>query len=905
MKKTYNLILFIALALTLQAQPGTPDLSFGKKGFISHSIHSSRKSVPAQPRDIFQLHDGKIIVLFGTLGNQFGRFFPDGRIDSTYDGTGYSESFTGSAVAAVMQADEKIVALANTDDYNTNFMLVRFNTDGTIDRGFGYNGYQIQDLGSNIDYPASLIMQPDGKILAGGSTNRNGKDEFAILRLDRNGNPDNSFGVGGMITTSFESSTSAKALILLPDNSIMAFGGFYNNPAGDLAMAKYKSDGSVDSLFGTSGKLVLTFGQFMGMGCVLYQASNNKILLGGISSDISGRSRFKLGRFNTDGTLDLSYNDSGFSTVDFDPSTWNLINNIALQPDGKTLLSGMIQDGVISYFGLARLNQDGTQDMGFGTRGKQVFNLNTNNSIWNYSMKLLSSGNILMDGATFDNSDSSLAYRFHLVEFDTIANLYSGFGKDGVLSSFVPKGDFSYQIGSFQADGKPICFVNDGEFFSNDTYLQRFNLDGTVDSSFAPNGKRNIVNGIHKVLPDGKFLVLPYTPDSIYLNIYKYLQSGEPDPGFGNNGVLRVINNNKSNNNAITQLTDGKIIIAGTNPINGYDHWYLQRFNADGTMDNQFGNNGAVATTFEDFEYIQDIGIQADGKLNVIGIGYIQTPFGDNLDGLLARYNTDGKLDTSLLHTGKKIFDYSNSDIVYQLTIQKDQKIIVAGGSYDYSNDPFFLIRLNADGTMDKNFGLNGRQGISSVAYHLLTSDQKILVAESVLGQENKHFMQLTRLQPNGSIDNSFGINGIAQNVFLNEDNQFFFANSYKNLVYLSGNSFGKDFTGIIARYHLDSTGNVLQCPVNKLAYTGNLHCSAEVNDIDPVVPTGQTINAYTYKLSGATKASGTGTASGKTFYKGITFVQYTSTSDTSMHCSFSVEVKDTTAPLITHFIAV
>ncbi len=197
--------------------------------------------------------DGKIVAV-GQDSSDFAlaRYNADGSLDSSF-GTGgkVTTDFGGSdaALAAVLQPDGKIVAVGTSA---ADFALARYNTDGSLDTSFGTGGKVTTDFGGT-DQAWAAVLQPDGKIVAAGLASA----DFALARYNTNGSLDTSFGTGGKVTTSFEGSDQARAVVLQPDGKIVAVG--WDNGV-EFALARYNTDGLLDSSFGTGGKVTTDFG---------------------------------------------------------------------------------------------------------------------------------------------------------------------------------------------------------------------------------------------------------------------------------------------------------------------------------------------------------------------------------------------------------------------------------------------------------------------------------------------------------------------------------------------------------------------------------------------------------------------------------------------------------------------
>jgi uncharacterized delta-60 repeat protein len=209
---------------------GTADTGFGSFGGVSIGSpleYERANAVVIQP-------DGKIVA----GGSHLIRLNSNGSIDTTFSPGLRSLPYTANDIA--VQSDGKIlIGGTNVED----FLITRFNTNGTVDNSFGHNGTATIEFGNfNYDVANSIVLQTDGSILAGGysqirnATQRN----FAVARLSPNGTLDNRFGNGGKVTTAFgNGSQEIWGLTLQNDGKLIAVGETFNGNDHDFAIARY------------------------------------------------------------------------------------------------------------------------------------------------------------------------------------------------------------------------------------------------------------------------------------------------------------------------------------------------------------------------------------------------------------------------------------------------------------------------------------------------------------------------------------------------------------------------------------------------------------------------------------------------------------------------------------------
>ncbi|MGI8786950.1 MAG: FG-GAP-like repeat-containing protein [Pyrinomonadaceae bacterium] len=286
-----------------------------------------------------------------------------------------------------------------------NFGLARYNTDGSLDTTFGTNGLVITNIAANkADVPMALALQPDGKIVAAGF---NGAaiapqipSDFVLVRYNSNGSLDSTFGTGGIVITDFNNDVDfASSLVIQPDGKMIAGGWTYTlaNHSYDFALARYNSNGSLDNSFGSGGKVVADLsgapnipgGDIM-TGMVLQP--DGKILCAGTGepNQQTTLTDFVIARFNPNGSLDSTFGTNGKVSTDFNGS-YDFASSIALQPDGRFVVAGVangrlenrlatdlhinyddysIHSPTTSDFAVARYNPNGSLDLSFGTGGK-------------------------------------------------------------------------------------------------------------------------------------------------------------------------------------------------------------------------------------------------------------------------------------------------------------------------------------------------------------------------------------------------------------------------------------------------------------------------------------------------------------------------------------------------------
>lgn len=335
---------------------------------------------------------------------------------------------------------------------------------------------------------------------------------------------------------------------------------------------------------------------------------------------------------------------------------------------------------------------------------------------------------------------------------------------------------------AIQPDGKILV---GGEIFTTELHaftIVRYLPDGTVDESFGDNGKVQTAIagggvGIYNlsVLKNGKILAAGYGLVFFQFPIYQspilaqYLPDGSPDPSFGDNGVVTI--NTRSIGTVTTRgmavMEDGRIVQAGSN---SQQNTTVLRYMPDGSLDNTFGVNGISNLYLSGIDNINCLVLQPDGKI-IIGGSYDINSSSANF--LIARFKTDGTLDSSFGYNGKRIIDYNSStDVIYSLALQPDGKILAAGSvaPAGIGTSAMCVVRFNPDGFYDSSFGNNGialatiDNYYTSAAGIVLQSDGKITACgRAVTASDDvpgKLLFLVGQFKADGSLNTTFGDGG-------------------------------------------------------------------------------------------------------------------------------------------------
>jgi uncharacterized delta-60 repeat protein len=318
----------------------------------------------------------------GTLDPSFGI---GGKVTTDFKDNGFDLLY-----ALALQPDGKLIGGGRTtppggsQGGNFDFALARYNSDGSLDPTFGNKGKVTTDFETQDDAIRALAIQPDGKIIAVGRAMVSGSTDFALVRYNPDGSLDPTFGNNGKVTTAFGTGYErGLTIVLQPDGKAVVAGSVYvDTPrviSPDFGLVRYNSDGSLDTSFGNGGKAITDFGGFDQVRALLMQPDGKIVAAGSAGVPGSVDLNFGLARYNPDGSLDPTFGDNGKVSTDF--GSLERAYALLLQPDGKIVAAGASTFRGREVSALARYDPDGTLDASFGNDGRLMTDFGTNSQI--------------------------------------------------------------------------------------------------------------------------------------------------------------------------------------------------------------------------------------------------------------------------------------------------------------------------------------------------------------------------------------------------------------------------------------------------------------------------------------------------------------------------------------------
>ncbi|MFZ0546319.1 MAG: delta-60 repeat domain-containing protein [Candidatus Promineifilaceae bacterium] len=384
------------------------------------------------------------------------------------------------------------------------------------------------------------------------------------------GQLDPNFGSGGIVTTDFgTNSDTGNAVAVQPDGKIILAGSLFNGSNGDIGLARYLNDGTLDTTFGNNGKIITDLnGRHDQANAIALQPDGRIIVAGASYLQPSNDQDFVVLRYYPNGALDPTFSGNGWVFTDMG-TNFDSIFDMVIQPDGKIVVAGVAELNGQGDFAVARYLPDGTLDTSFDSDGKVTTDLGSTFD-WAFGVALQNDGKIVAAGEYFNGSD----FDFALIRYEADGSLDTTFDGDGIVITDINQVQNEVRDVLIQENGKivvsgfsHITAQNDGIFT-----LAQYNQDGSLDAAFgsggialSPIGGADVSNGLARQ-PDGKILMVgdTWNGTDIDVAITRFLPNGDPDPDFGSGGVVTTdIDQTHNGANAVVVQPDGNIVVAG------------------------------------------------------------------------------------------------------------------------------------------------------------------------------------------------------------------------------------------------------------------------------------------------------------------------------------------------------
>lgn len=363
-----------------------------------------------------------------------------GSLDTSFGTNGKAVTAVGPtddyARAMAVQTDGKLVVVGyGSSGTSADFEVVRYQRDGALDTTFGTNGKVMTDVSTGSDVANAVAIQADGKIVVAGSSDVSPKGKsFSLVRYNADGSLDTTFGTAGKVITSFGSqSDEAFALVIQADGKIVLGGHYYNATQGlDFALARYETNGTLDFGFGVNGLAKAPVRPGNASASIYAMALQT---IGGEQKIVAvgGEGDFTLSRFNANGTLDNTFR-MGQSVDDVFGTVIGAARAVQVSADNKIIVAGHADHD----FALLQLNEDGTNDTTFGDNGTVVTKVSTTSWDEAQAVTRQADGKLVVGGWVYPNNSSSAD--FVVARYTSAGVLDASFGTGGVTITPVAPG---------------------------------------------------------------------------------------------------------------------------------------------------------------------------------------------------------------------------------------------------------------------------------------------------------------------------------------------------------------------------------------------------------------------------------------------------------------------------------
>ena len=410
------------------------------------------------------------------------------------------------------------------------------------------------------------------------------------------GTRDTSFDSDGIVITPFIGFNAAvQSLLIQPDKKIIAGGTISKGGLNQFGLARYNYDGSLDESFGNLGKVISDYPDLMLLSSIALQSDGKIVVAGNLFNSSFTISHFVLVRYNTNGLLDTTFGIDGRVITNLSDKL-DKITSIVIQNDGKIIASGTTSDDSnYSDFSIVRYNSDGTLDPIFGNNGITVTSIRT----WDfgYAVVLKDDNTIVVSGSTSNafNPVFGPDYDFAVLKYDKYGVLDTTFGNGGSVIIGTTEANEKALSVTILSDGK-IAIGGEHHIMKYSFMISQLLPNGDLDTSFGNNGV--VLNELASqfiesvtMQTDGKFLITEYNGTggccSADIKLIRFLADGNFDTTFGTNGIVTTNFLNENNQaNSIAIQVDGKILIGGVSGNQIHSDYGLARFNSELALSN-------------------------------------------------------------------------------------------------------------------------------------------------------------------------------------------------------------------------------------------------------------------------------------------------------------------------------
>ena len=354
--------------------------------------------------------------------------------------------------SVAIQDDDKIVVAGTLP--GGFFAVVRCNPNGSPDTSFGGDGV-VTFTSTGSDSGRAVVVQSDGRIVVAGISN----GIIGIARFNTNGSPDALFS-GGFVSTKISAGYDVgNSVAIQSDNKIVVAGGenfVTNGFSENIAVVRYNADGLLDTKtdsdpstwFGSDGYVITDLNSSANdSGNSVAIQPDGRIVVAGVTG-IVPNTNIAVVRYNTDGSLDTSFDGDGTVITDLNSSANDSGNSVVIQSDGKIVVAGTSGGD----FAVARYNTDGSRDSTFGKGGRVITGIGRYSVDRGFSAVIQPNGRIVVAGLVFNGTDNDFA----VVRYNTDGSLDRTLDDDGIIYTRMGTSFYELNAVGLQSNGKII-----------------------------------------------------------------------------------------------------------------------------------------------------------------------------------------------------------------------------------------------------------------------------------------------------------------------------------------------------------------------------------------------------------------------------------------------------------------
>lgn len=586
--------------------------------------------------------------------------------------------------------------------------------------------------------------------------------------------PDNSFGTNGIARNNFAAGYDDCFALRAQSNGGLIAGGITTNFTQDIIIVRYTSAGMPDESFGHEGKFIFdTLGSTEMLNFITIQP-DDKILFAGYSLRNNVR-RGIVGRLNANGTPDTEFGLNG--VIEFTATlttSFTEVGSIKVHTDGSVFVTGTTTAGTLERAFVKKFNALGEEDSSFGTNGYvDLFFGVSNSRNYGLDLEVLPDGSVLMLGRYFITR-----FQMGLAKFTPqgiLDNTFTGQGK--TFFDFTPGQNYARRLillpdNSFYA----LAFCNaTGVAYQN--YIGKFNADGTANTEYGTNGIFNFSTDT-----DGNFiwdavafndnlLITDYSigVSTTFSNVHLVSAEGEKVTTFGNNGSF-ILNGLTTYGQGVTFIGN-EIFYAGAEFNTGTSayNFFVRKLSDVGSIDNSFGINGAVITSYSRANVIP-VAMYKSATGDIFTVGTLRN---NNNDQYVAKYNNAGVFDAGFGNGGVSSANLGGTEEVKDITVLENGEAVVIAergivtltftglGTFTGPGNYSLMRILPNSGfqtTTATNTNINSTQFTRGLRVRETSGGKLVVLAMSTTANQRAGY--LLRHNSNLTLDDSFGNQG-------------------------------------------------------------------------------------------------------------------------------------------------